>query len=153
MRVRIAKKPIATATFCLCGFRKDFLSTKNFEYSIKNNVTLEECEMSYVSAVQNLFFHRTDWVNLLVLSQGTNTEKVLLSMYMCVVEGFQSYDPKSIDLEQDTFNFEDVLLNKTNFLVTTSINKRWDKHIEFMLSQNTINYAQKEWKLLVDLKQ
>ena len=61
------------------------------------------------------------------------------------------YEPMNlgVDLTKDVFQgefyFRNKVLKKTLFLVTNSLNSKIEKHIEFMLSTELIDYVNKKW--------
>lgn len=98
-----------------------------------------------------LFYMCTDWGNFLSLIHLTEIEDIDFTMYSCNVNGLVVYEPINLGLDitektlSGEFYFQNKELSKMLFLVTNSLNAKIEKHIEFMLSTELIDYVNKKW--------
>ena len=58
------------------------------------------------------------------------------------------YTPDKIDIEASSFVFKDVKTDIVEFLVVGNYINKIDKHLEFMLGQDLIDYVNFNWKIL-----
>ena len=69
-----------------------------------------------------------------------------IKVYRCQIMGVTVYEPYCVNPKQPVLKFKERVIDKTDFLITNSLNKRIDKHIEYMLSLGLIDYANFDWK-------
>lgn len=150
MKITIKKEPVAKAKLNLKQFRFDMKQTLNLKAAFFQNVFLTECNYENKHEVLDLIFSNTDWGNLLMLFEVDKREQMDLHVFECEIKGWITYKPISVNKQSGVVKFEPLKQTKTDFLVTNTFNRRFDKHIEYMLGESIIDYVNYDWKWEVD---
>ena len=151
MNILIERGIIASAVMNFEKFMKDFSRTLNLKKSVMKNLKIITTVLDDRKAVKGTIFHNTDWGNLFMLYEKVKPKKVHFCIQRCEIEGATFYKPCVVDIENGIVDLEEVIVDKVDFIVTNSLNGRFDAHIENMLSQNLIDYVNTEWKWVIEL--
>lgn len=151
MKITITKEHIAKARLNLPRFKSMVKKDLNLEKSFFENSTLVECTIKDQDKIMELIFRSTDWGNLLLLFDVAEHEYMDLHVFECKIEGMTSYKPISINKEAGIVKLEPITEIRTEFLVVNSFNKRFEKHIEYMLGQTLVDYVKYGWKWEYDV--
>jgi len=153
MEIRIDPETVIKADFDVIGFKKLFNQTTDIKKAIVDNIKINftAATISEIK-IKDMLYYGTDWENVLYF-HDINKEKVMrLKVYKCEVDGFKIYCPDSIQPKGPVIKLKNVeTKDAIYFLVTNSFNLRIDKHIEYMLGQNCIDYVNYDWKFEFDL--
>jgi hypothetical protein len=152
MNITISSEPVAKAILKLNFFKSQMHEYLDLESSVMSCLIITDNPQKIeLHKLFRLFYMCTDWGNFLSMLHFTEVEDIDFTMYSCDVTRMVVYDPKNLglNLTEDTlsgqFYFQNKELSKTLFLVTNSLNAKIEKHIEFMLSTELIDYVNKKW--------
>tara|TARA_Y100000310_G_scaffold341019_1_gene438807 strand:+ start:8346 stop:8825 length:480 start_codon:yes stop_codon:yes gene_type:complete len=152
MIVNITTHPLVVAEMDMDKFEKDFSEGFDLEKASNNNIVLISCELENKQSVVEYIYNTIDWGNIFMLWKTNKTPVMRINIHKCKIEGFTSYKPDKFQDSNGKFEFEEIKEDDECFLVTNDLSPRIDKHIEFMLSQNLIDYVNFEWKFVVELE-
>lgn len=148
MKITVNPVPLVTATLDVALFRKLFAPAFDLEAAVRGSVRVLEGRAP-PDEVMAFIYHGMDWSNFLLLWKAL-PPRITLRVYSVRLEGFTVHRPGVIDPVAHTFETEDHVIDKTDFLVVHTGNQRLDKHLAYLMAQNLINYGQYEWAILFD---
>ena len=147
MEIKINKKPVAVVKFDLKKFEEDMKKDFDLKKTVMSCMKVERSEFDTEKTLFDYIYISMDWGNLLMLYRSTRQDEMEIQVYRCVLTGFRKYNPLSINMEDGLIKLQEEEINeKVDFLVLNTFNSVFDKHIEYMLSQNLIDFANFKWK-------
>lgn len=147
MEIKIDYDPIGVVNLNLVKFEEDMKKNLDIKSSFMNNVIIKKCQKDGEDDLINYVYLNTDWGNVLMMMREARQDSADFVVYKCFIKGFVNYDPDKIDVESGIFLLKDKYVDEDIYFMTFNTNNpRIDKHLEYMLSQNIINYYKNEWK-------
>ncbi len=152
MEITIKDKSIGEAELNLIRFKKDLQKHFNIEKAFYDNVILTKCSNKDEEYMLKLIYQWTDWGNILMLFNVTKPKVMVLKVLECFIKDFTYYNPHSINKEKMKLILEPKRKDMKEFIVINSFNCRIDKHLDYLLGNNMIDYGTIKWKREIDLE-
>lgn len=150
MNIKVKKDPVVTARIKVIEFEKIFKKTFDLKKSVMENLEVVSCTLDKKEVkIKEYLYMATDWGDIFRKYDLIVDEYITLKMHRCIISDVVKYIPGQIDGKDGTFTMKTETVSREDFLIVMSFNPRVDKHIEYMLSQSLIDYANFEWKLLL----
>ena len=149
MNIIVNPTPIATATLDVAQFAALYRPVFDLHTAGYGSVQIVT---SHVAPAELLAFiyHGVDWSNVLLL-WTTLPPVVELRVHAVMLHGLTIHKPGVIDPGAHTLTTEDHVIDKADFVVIHTGNPRLDKHLEYLMAQNLIEYGEYEWNVLFDV--
>lgn len=152
MKIKVEKEPEAITEFNIKKFKEDFQKSFDLEESVMKNLSIKSSKESE-ETMKKFVYMGMDWGNFLMLYNEINKDSMEIKVYKCIIEGLTVYDPETINPYSEEIIFKDRLLDKKiEFLVMNTFNPRFEKHIEYMLANALIDYANINWQVILDMR-
>lgn len=152
MKLEIDKTPIVVADLDVVKFKAQMKRDFDLEKAVINNLKIKVNKIKYdIDRLKKYIYMGVDWGNVFMLFKQIKANTTEIHVYKCYFTGLTTYNPGTIDMEKNVYEFDEKMNDKSEFLIATVFNPRIEKHIEYLISQHLIDYVNFNWKMVYKL--
>lgn len=165
MQIEIEKEPIVTAKLNVVGFKQDLVVLEqnkvkdlDLEKAVYQNLeiikTSNKCDIKEEDKLEDMIFHSVDWGNIIEHLKDTQQDEMTIYLTTCKVKGLQRFSPGTVDVEKGILTCEPIREDEegyTTVLIKHTFMPLLEFHVEKMLADNILDYAEKGWKPYTNL--
>lgn len=152
MEIKVQKEPVVVAELDKIKFEEEIKKSFDLRKAVMDNLVITSTSLPNGEIkLKEYVFLATDWGDVFKKYEFITEDIIELKMYKCEVRGLTMYQPGDIDPKNGSFTLSEEKITRDDFMIVTAFNPRVDKHIEYMLAQNLIDYVNFEWRLILNL--